>query len=552
MKFRGMEMRRLLAGGLLALAAFSAGTSAVQAASNTYEDPKRGFSTKYSETMKQVPPKPNGDAPYLAVQFYDDQAKYRSSGSVNPEYNITWWVTKKAAASTPSSGGGGTSAGAAEPDPDETEGRGGRGSFDSVLDWLVSNNPKLFGKDQPPMAELWKSAKAGKTTKQKIDFKYVELNATKPKKKDEPPPHWYLFAAQLTIERPSESILVGFYGTCAVGFAKDLGPEYLSIVRNFATTEASGAKQAEAPTDPAAFHEYIKKTKVIKGWKYMPSPLKQYAMVYDEAVKDDLVKDIGTQIEGIRAQVYEKLFPPDKPVTAVSVIRVCKDKEQYMAYGGSPSSAGYWQWTQGELVFFKDSQNPGDAMRVLYHEAFHQYIFYSVGAMSPHSWFNEGHGDYFAGHDHKGGGRFELGVFAWRKDLAAQLKREKRTVPLKDWLRWDQRRYYGGNDRKLAGTDNYALGWSFVYFLRTTRNASYQGFLERYFAKLKSLVTQAREERRAAREKAKAEGSEPPDEEPEAIANLSKEDEWCEAALAEALKGIDLDQMEKDWLADNP
>ena len=38
-----------------------------------------------------------------------------------------------------------------------------------------------------------------------------------------------------------------------------------------------------------------------------------------------------------------------------------------------------------------------DSLLVLYHEAFHQYIYYAVGEVAPHDWFNEGHGDYFSG-----------------------------------------------------------------------------------------------------------------------------------------------------------
>ena len=33
----------------------------------------------------------------------------------------------------------------------------------------------------------------------------------------------------------------------------------------------------------------------------------------------------------------------------------------------------------------------------LSHETFHQFIFYFYGSLSPHSWYNEGQGDYFAG-----------------------------------------------------------------------------------------------------------------------------------------------------------
>jgi len=59
-----------------------------------------------------------------------------------------------------------------------------------------------------------------------------------------------------------------------------------------------------------------------------------------------------------------------------------------------------------------------DSLRVLYHEAFHQYIHYAVGDVAPHSWFNEGHGDYFAGHNYRGR-KFKSDVFRWRTGIIA-------------------------------------------------------------------------------------------------------------------------------------
>ena len=52
-------------------------------------------------------------------------------------------------------------------------------------------------------------------------------------------------------------------------------------------------------------------------------------------------------------------------------------------------------------------------LAVLYHEAFHQYIYYSVGKVAPHSWFNEGHGDYYAGARYADK-KFTIRPFAWR------------------------------------------------------------------------------------------------------------------------------------------
>jgi len=516
-------------------------------------DAKRGFAVKVPDTFKLNPPKPTGDAKYNAGEFYDDQAKYKSSGSENPEFKIMWWSTPKQA----------TTPGAKAPEEPPKEPKApttraeamdefGPKSVDEIVDQLIENNTRLFGSNIPSMADRWKDGKSEKTTKQKIDFQYVEINTVKPKKRDTAAPLWCLIVARLTIDRPNESVSVGFYGTFAKEFVKDLGPAYLNIVRSFETRDAKSVKEVEVPTDPDKFIDYIIKTKVIAGWKYLVSSKKQYIVVYDAAVKDDLVKEIASEIEAIRAQVYEKLFPPEKPVTAVSVIRVCKDPEQYRAYGGSGSSAGYWSFMDQELVFYKDSQNPNDALRVLYHEAFHQFVYYSAGAVSPHSWFNEGHGDFFAGHNYKGG-KFELGEFQWRKDLAAKLKREKRTAPLAEWLHWDQDLYYGRRPNKwqLDGFENYSLGWSFIYFLRTTKKPEYQGILDRYFNTLKSLVAAAHDEREKAKAKAKAAG-EDFDGEPEWLANRVHEDQWCEKALEEGFKGVNLAQLEKDWLADNP
>ena len=54
-----------------------------------------------------------------------------------------------------------------------------------------------------------------------------------------------------------------------------------------------------------------------------------------------------------------------------------------------------------------------DTLAVLYHEAFHQYIYYSVGEVAPHSWFNEGHGDYYAGAKYLSK-KFNIRPFNWR------------------------------------------------------------------------------------------------------------------------------------------
>ena len=98
-----------------------------------------------------------------------------------------------------------------------------------------------------------------------------------------------------------------------------------------------------------------------------------------------------------------------------SVVRVCGNVEQYIQYGGSPGTPGYWYAAAEELVLFDDRAGGGraDTWVVLNHEAFHQYIYYFYGNISPHSWYNEGTGDFYSGYEyeHK---RFELTENPWR------------------------------------------------------------------------------------------------------------------------------------------
>jgi len=343
-----------------------------------------------------------------------------------------------------------------------------------------------------------------------------------------------------------------------VNYAKSrFQKEFEQIVKSFevldeATDARNEGAQEDLSQDREARYQQILKSKLVKGWK--ADRTDNYILVYHEDVDPKLVKDIGKQIEAIRHQVYEVLFPPDRPITAFSIVRVCKDAEQYMSYGAPGGSAGYWDRYSEELVFYEDQSNKKDSLRVLYHEAFHQYIHYSVGDFSPHSWFNEGHGDYFAGFDYKAG-KFSPNVFQWRVSGAKQWKRDPKRPPLREWVEWTQAEYYGRNKAGLPIGANYELGWSLVYFLRTTKKPEYQGVLDRYFNSLKGAVTRAREAAEAERkkreewEKKRAENPDTPDLPADTTSAIGDPSDWLKEANRAAAEGIDWDQIEKDWLA---
>ena len=274
---------------------------------------------------------------------------------------------------------------------------------------------------------------------------------------------------------------------------------------------------------------------LVKGWAVMVSPKKNYIVIYDTRSNRNnlLAKVISDRIERIREQVYETRFPPASKVEAVSIVRICGDESAYHAYGGPWGSAGYWNSDAEELVFYDASpqrEPDDDTLAVLYHEAFHQFIYYSVGEVSPHSWFNEGTGDYFSGSKYSGG-KFTIKPFNWRVATIREAIRKGPSpftevtgreaegihfkfdrgsegyTPLKAFVRLTQREYYS------YPSICYAQGWSLVYFLREgvpknpAWNEKWGKILGIYFDTLKR---EANKDKPLAPKKLKPEKPEPP------------------------------------------
>ncbi len=189
----------------------------------------------------------------------------------------------------------------------------------------------------------------------------------------------------------------------------------------------------------------------------------------------------------LRSGLFDKMFPPVAEIEAISVVRICADRTTYQAYGGPPGSAGYWYSLKEELVFYEDQNNINNSFSTLHHEAFHQYIYYALGDVAPHTWFNEGNADYFAGAKFKQG-RFRFAPFQWRLPVIKTMIARKSTYALERLISMTQAEYYSDSSRC------YAQGWAFVYFLREeTRNRRYKKILPTYFDTLKASLINVRE-----------------------------------------------------------
>jgi hypothetical protein len=332
---------------------------------------------------------------------------------------------------------------------------------------------------------------------------------------------------------------------------------------------------------------------LVKGWAALVSPKKQYVIVYNTKGKrnDKLAQLLAERIEQIRADLYEKQFPPKTPFDDVSIVRICGDEKEYLFYGGPWGSAGYWSWRDGELVLYDAS--PGaklddDTLAVAYHEAFHQYVYYGSGQMECHSWFNEGHGDYYAG-ARPGADRFTVKPFDWRvKTIKGSLRKGPSPkkpdgtydrskggyVPLSGFVHFTREDYYE------EGHLNYAQGWSLVYFLReiVPTNPAWQAkwgkILDTYYLTLRGSQVKKAPKPAAAQPPPKRKpgtladpGAVPPDDEesppPEggqaggaapAAPNAAHEAVYDDAygdtdeALRAAFKGVDLKELEAAWV----
>ncbi|MCZ6597256.1 MAG: DUF1570 domain-containing protein [Planctomycetota bacterium] len=259
--------------------------------------------------------------------------------------------------------------------------------------------------------------------------------------------------------------------------------------------------------------------------------------------KEKLIRSLKQEMEAIR-KAYEELFPPAEPVTAVSTVRICRDQADYMKYGGMAGSGGYWNSVAEELVFFdyqdrKNERGSGKANSriVLYHEAFHQYIYYSTGELAPHSWFNEGYGDFFSGaRFNRYGEVSKIDVNPWRVGTIQRAIARYDHAPWKDIIRFEQKDYYRRSRRGL----NYAQGWSMIYFLNTSKQVAkrpeWAGILTTYFDTLKETWIREQEQLEKSGQQ--------DDREQVAEGRLRSR----EAAVEAAFQDVDLDEIEESWM----
>ena len=295
----------------------------------------------------------------------------------------------------------------------------------------------------------------------------------------------------------SEGRTYAVLGTCAEANFADEVKTWRVVAEKLAISEPVESKETakwrrfyeKRPEFTAPEFRLRIRDSAVKGWEVDDS--ENFILIYS-TTDEALIRSLKQRLESIR-KAYLELFPPARALEAVSAVRICRDAQEYKQYGGPPGSGGYWHAPAEELVFFDYADKKGDrgsgkedSLIVLYHEAFHQYIYYSVGELAPHSWFNEGYGDYFSGAVLNAYGEVQkIGVNPWRIGTIQRAIEEYQFVPWGDIIKFEQPQYYNPSIRHIC----YAQGWSMIYFLNQSpevrRHAQWSRILPTYFETLK-------------------------------------------------------------------
>ncbi|MFY9345095.1 MAG: hypothetical protein WAT39_21570 [Planctomycetota bacterium] len=328
---------------------------------------------------------------------------------------------------------------------------------------------------------------------------------------------------------------------------------YIKSLQTFQVTANVNPEVADANRKDPSKLEGEEKRAALKatvagkpGWFTVDTKYYVFISNAERAFVDKLAKDL----EVVREKVYVPNFKPRNNKVPLNPVRVFATQSEYHQFGGPGSSAGYFSPAKGELVLFQRfedlsaSKSKDDCRSVMFHEGFHQYIHYAIGDVSPHSWFNEGHGDYFAGLAVNGGQIGKTKVFDWRVDLLKEKMRGGNDlVPLRSLLRYDQGEYYTNAGLK------YSQGWALIYYLREVcKDKAAKAALETYFTYLADNVMAFRAKRKEGEDGDTIPGTNV------RIVNFEdskKVEEILSAAVDKAFAGVDLEALDKalrNWI----
>lgn len=212
----------------------------------------------------------------------------------------------------------------------------------------------------------------------------------------------------------------------------------------------------------------VNSIKGMKGWWFVETA--NYVLVSDlPMAQKQFVRQLQSDLEYLHA-AYMQILPPRVAIEAVSVVRIFNKAEAYNQYVGPDHgwSAGVWLPGKKELVIkpaaWGDSNQRQETMaNVVYHEAFHQYLFYAFDKIRVPAWYNEGHAAFFEGAQITKKG-LDVGEMEYHRQVVEGLIAQKK-VDLRSLLVMNYDDFYTQGEEQ-GRREHYALAWGLVYYLR--------------------------------------------------------------------------------------
>ncbi len=184
----------------------------------------------------------------------------------------------------------------------------------------------------------------------------------------------------------------------------------------------------------------------------------------DAGVRARFVSALTNSLPRLRHEYATRVPSPLVGTNALAVVRVFRNREEYLAYVGIEQkwTAAVWSPLRRELVLYHPEAGMDQLLRTIWHEAFHQYLAYAGSMIESSPWFNEGHAQLFEhlSFDHKGNAVFarDEQAAAYVHEYTAELAEVLPSVLLMDYAA-----FYAGTAEDVAA--KYRLAWSIAYFL---------------------------------------------------------------------------------------
>ncbi|HEX9794658.1 MAG TPA: hypothetical protein VGC54_11805 [Planctomycetota bacterium] len=298
------------------------------------------------------------------------------------------------------------------------------------------------------------------------------------------------------------------------------------------------------------------------GWEVVETPSQRY-IVLTSSKDADFVKTIIDRLENSR-DLFESEFPPSKPISHVSLVRICSTMEEFHKYGKTGGGVAGWfnpSTTELVIVDFKD-YNRKMTYGVMTHEGFHQYCHFLFDQSEAHRWFDEGHGDYYGAFEFKGKKAITKAKMAGgieRLTGIKQMIREGTYRPIAEHVRLDHGQWQSQGPSNVSC---YEQSWSIIYMLREGMKGNvprklwrdeYGEIVPVYMRTLHEGYLKAYDELRdEVRKSHEASGEEldPKELESSALSNrLSQErkQEIWDAAINASWGQVDMDEFEAHW-----